>query len=232
MSKRFLCLHLALIAPLVLTSQLIGQTADNAQQFGKDAVHAVVQHILLIANNPATKTGQQLPLSGRWSIGSEHPSGCPEPPPGGAQPCLRVIYKVPEADVTCEWVVLLSQDGANGAILEQNDDATHYFIQKLSPDNAKPLVLKRRDPNYPPIAIAAHVQGEVKLQIVVGTDGKPVSGTTLSGPPMLIGAAKEAITGWAFKPLQIGARTVSFQTEITFHFETFGPPSGKVTSVP
>jgi periplasmic protein TonB len=105
-------------------------------------------------------------------------------------------------------------------------------MQKLSPESAKPLVLTRGDPNYPPIAIAARLQGNVKIQIVVSPAGKPLSATTVSRPPMLIGAARDAIAGWRFKPLQIGTRAVAFQTDITFHFGTFGGPFAKLTSSP
>jgi TonB family protein len=143
-----------------------------------------------------------------------------------------VIYSVPDAEVTCEWVVLLDQDGANGDILEQNDDATHYFMQKLTAIEAKPLVLKRTTPVYPAIAQAALVQGEVKLQVIVGLDGKPASVTVLSGNGMLSGAAKDAVRGWTFKPFQIGTRTVSFQTEVTFHYTFTGMNFGSISSTP
>lgn len=233
-SRKSLPAFLALIAaPLCLASQPVAQQpAPDAQLLGKEAVHALLQHIILIANNPTPKTMQQLPPNGRWSIGNDAPPACPAPPPDNAGPCLRVIYRVAEADVSCEWVVLLDKDGSNGTILDQNDDATHYFMHKLSPESLKPLVLTRSEPTYPPIAIAAHLQGVVQFQIVVSPAGKPLSAAVISGPPMLTGAAKEAIAGWTFKPLQIGTRAVPFQTMITFNFVSLDPPIVKVTSIP
>jgi hypothetical protein len=144
---------------------------------------------------------------------------------------MRVIYQAPDAGVSCEWVVLLSPDGTSGSILDQNEDATRYFLDRISADDAKPLVLTRRLPIYPPIAVAALVKGDVKFQLVVGPDGKFV-GNPVSGPPMLTGAATDAIKGWTFKPLILGGRAVSFQTEVTFHFATTGGPFSSVTSTP
>jgi TonB family protein len=234
MPRKHTARFLAPIACLLLATQVVRaqQPADNTQLLGKQAVHAVGQRVLLIANNPVPKTGKQLPTDGHWSIGTETPSACPAATPGNNRPCLRVIYTDPDAGVSCEWVVLLDQDGATGSILDENDDAAHYFMQKLTPETARPLVLKRGDPVYPPIAIAAHVQGDVKMQVVVGPDGKPVVAVIVSGPPMLNGAAREAVGGWTFQPLQIGTRAVMFQTEITFRFTTSGPPFGKISSIP
>jgi TonB family protein len=142
-----------------------------------------------------------------------------------------VIYQVPEAEVSSEWVVLLNEDGSS-TIIEQNDDATRYFLQKLSPDETKPLVLTRKNAKYPPIAAAAHVSGEVKFQVVVGPDGKLTKAVLISGPEMLRASAIETLKTWAFKPLTIGTRAVPFRTEVTFRFVTSGPPSGTVTTTP
>jgi len=231
--NRFLSLF-TVISSITFTSAFMHAqaTPDNSQLQGKQAVHAVVQHVLFIPNITAPKTGKQLPTDGHWLIGTDTPPACSQAPAEGNRPCLRVIYSVPDAEVTCEWVVLLDQDGANGAILEQNDDATHYFMQKLSANEAKPLVIKRSTPVYPAIAEAAHVQGDVKLQVIVGPDGKPATVTVISGNGMLTGAARDAVRGWTFKPFQIGTRTVSFQTEVTFHYTTAGMNLSSISSTP
>jgi len=52
---------------------------------------------------------------------------------------------------------------------------------------------------YPPIAKAARVSGDVKLGITLGKDGLPVSVDVESGPPMLRQAAVESASHSRFK---------------------------------
>jgi TonB family protein len=233
-AKHKLHFLIALVLSIVLAPQgMVAQQADNsAQAHAKQAVQAVLKHIILDPNISAPKTGKQLPTDGHWSIEKQVPPVCSQTTSPSAQPCLSVNYQVPEAEVSCEWVVLLKEDGNDGTIIEQNDDATRYFLQKLSPEDAKPLVLTRKKPVYPPIAQAAHVGGEVKFQINVGQDGKLVRAALLGGPEMLRASAIEALKGWTFKPLVIGGRTIPFQSEVAFRFATFGPSSGSISSTP
>lgn len=232
-ARRNLCHLVALVSSVVFTSQFMNaQQADNdSQSRGEQAVHAVLSHVILDPGTPTPKTGKQLPTDGHWSIGNQAPPVCSQASVKSAQSCLRVIYQVPEAEVSSEWVVLLNEDGSS-RIIEQNDDATRYFLQKLSPDEAKSFVLSRKEAKYPPIAAAAHVSGEVKFQVVVGPDGKLAKAILTSGPEMLRGSAVETIKTWTFKPLTIGTRPVPFQTEVTFRFVTSGPPSGSVSTTP
>jgi TonB family protein len=163
-------------------------------------------------------------------MANETPAPCSGALPGGGA-CVRLIYTVAEAGVSCEWVVLLKADGSDVTILDENDDAAHYFLAKLSAAAAKQLVLSNPQPVYPPIAKAAGVQGSVKLQIFVRADGKTSVGT-VTGPPMLTGAAADAARDWKFKPLQIGNRTVPFQTEIVIRFGISGMNTGIGADVP
>lgn len=152
--------------------------------------------------------------------------------PAGSEPCLRLIYAIPDAGVSCEWVVLLNADATDITFLDENDDAARYFLPKLSLTALKPLVLKKSLPIYPPIAAAAHVSGDVRIQVNVGPDGKASKPVALSGPPMLLETSIEAVEYyWKFHPLQIGNRTVPFQAEILFRFSYTGI-TASVSSLP
>ena len=60
-----------------------------------------------------------------------------------------------------------------------------------------PLVTTGAMPLYPRPALAAHIQGIVKLRVT--TDGEKVASVeTESGPPMLVKAAKENVLTWKF----------------------------------
>ena len=223
-------LRLILCCLALVSISAQAQPAQDLQSAGTHAVHALAQHVVLIAKNPVPKTGQQLTTTGHWLIGNETPPACSNVPAGSGA-CLRVIYAVPEAAVSCEWVVLLNTDGSDVTFLDENDDAAHYFLVKLSAAAAKPLVLNKREPVYPPIAGAAHVQGDVKVEILIRANGRTSMGEA-TGPPMLTGASTDAARDWDFKPLQIGNRTVPYQTEIVFHFTSSGLITGLVTSTP
>ena len=54
-------------------------------------------------------------------------------------------------------------------------------------------------PHYPPLARAAHIQGEVKVEFGLNSVGEPVSVTAVSGHPMLKGAAEENVKTWRFE---------------------------------
>jgi TonB family protein len=226
-------LVLALIAPIILATQLIAQSPPNTaqQQLDNANFHAILQHLVLITSALTPKTGKPLETNLQWALATVPPSDCPTPHPAGNQPCLRLTYNAADAGVSCEWVVMLPPDGSL-AILSENDDAARYFMQTLSPAEAKPLVLTRSVPAYPANAKAANVQGDVKLVIVVNANGKPLSATTASGASMMNSVSLDAIGGWTFKPLQAGTRAIPFQTEVTFHFSIAGPSSATVTAIP
>jgi hypothetical protein len=60
-----------------------------------------------------------------------------------------------------------------------------------------PLLTAGTMPLYPRMALAARVQGVVKIRVT--TDGKKVASLEAeSGPPMLVKAAKENILTWEF----------------------------------
>lgn len=89
---------------------------------------------------------------------------------------------------------------------------------KVDEASARENLLKHDDPVYPPIAKAAHVMGKVILAVQIGVNGQVIHVSTISGPPMLVGAATEAVKAWTFQPfLQDGVPT-SAVTTLTIPF--------------
>jgi TonB family protein len=88
---------------------------------------------------------------------------------------------------------------------------------------ARQRLVKHDAPNYPPIARAAQVQGNVVLQIRVGLDGHVMEMKVLSGPAMLAGAAKDAVNRWEFNPFLKDDKPVSVETRLTIPF-SLGKP--------
>ncbi len=88
----------------------------------------------------------------------------------------------------------------------------------LSPTQAETLVLSRTEPQYPPQALAAHRTGNVVLEVQVAEDGSVSNIRTLSGDPVLAGAATEAVRNWRYKPYRQHDHPARFQTDVTLSF--------------
>jgi TonB family protein len=85
------------------------------------------------------------------------------------------------------------------------------------------MILSRPDPVYPAIAKAAHVQGEVVLHAIISKEGMIENLTAVSGPPMLVPSALEAVAKWRYKPYLLNGEPTKVDTTITVNF-TFGGP--------
>lgn len=73
-------------------------------------------------------------------------------------------------------------------------------------------------PKYPEPAQKAGIEGDVRLDAVVGTDGAIMALTTRSGHSLLVPAAIEAISRWRFQPTLLNGYPVEVRTEITVSF--------------
>jgi TonB family protein len=93
-------------------------------------------------------------------------------------------------------------------------------------------MVKQTDPVYPPTARAAHVSGEVKLKVEIGKDGHVTGSKVISGPPMLIDAARECVEQWVYEPVLVDGHAVSATTVVTISFDpsaqNFDQPSPKL----
>ena len=73
--------------------------------------------------------------------------------------------------------------------------------------------------NYPANAKAAHLQGVVRLQALIGTDGKVKNVTMLNGPPELEAAAMENARQRQYQPTLVNGKPVEVETEISVDFQ-------------
>lgn len=79
--------------------------------------------------------------------------------------------------------------------------------------------LSGSDPRYPAIAAAAGVQGTVVLAATISKAGAIENVRVLSGPPLLIRAAEEAVQTWRYQPYLLNGEPVAVETTIhvVFH---------------
>lgn len=81
-----------------------------------------------------------------------------------------------------------------------------------------PKLISAPKPLYPPLAKMAHIQGTVRLEAVIGTDGTIQNLKVISGHPLLAKAALEAARRWRYQPTTLRGRPVEVVTEIDMNF--------------
>ena len=83
-------------------------------------------------------------------------------------------------------------------------------------------IITKTTPVYPPIARAAHVGGTVVLHAIIAKDGSIQQLSVISGPPMLVGAATDAVRQWRYKPYLLNGEPTEVDTTITVNFNLNG----------
>jgi protein TonB len=73
-------------------------------------------------------------------------------------------------------------------------------------------------PAYPPLARSARVQGTVVLQAIISRQGAIENLRMLSGHPMLVRSAIDAVRQWRYRPYILNGEPVEVETQITVTF--------------
>jgi protein TonB len=84
------------------------------------------------------------------------------------------------------------------------------------------LLVKRVQPNYPPLARQARIQGTVLLQAEISKDGTIENLRLISGHPMLAPAAIEAVKQWRYRPYMLNGEPVAVETQVQVNFTLSG----------
>ncbi len=74
------------------------------------------------------------------------------------------------------------------------------------------------NPAYPPLAVKAHVQGTVILEAVIDEEGGVSTLKVLSGHPLLLDAAIQAVKQWKYSPTIMNGEPVSVIATVTVVF--------------
>jgi len=73
-------------------------------------------------------------------------------------------------------------------------------------------------PDYPPLAKMARIQGTVRLEAIISKDGTIQDLKVLSGHPLLVKSALEAVQRWRYQPTLLNGEPVEVVTEIDVNF--------------
>ncbi len=90
---------------------------------------------------------------------------------------------------------------------------------KLSEGVVAAQLISRVEPPYPPLARETRVQGEVRLHAIISRDGSITSLDVISGHPLLVRAALDAVRQWRYRPTMLNGEPVEVETFITVVFQ-------------
>jgi len=93
---------------------------------------------------------------------------------------------------------------------------------RVSSGVAQGLLVHQVTPQYPPMARQAHIQGTVVFHAVIGKDGTVQDLHVLSGHPMLIQSAMDAVRKWRYKPYYLNGEPAEADTQINVNFTLSG----------
>jgi periplasmic protein TonB len=79
-------------------------------------------------------------------------------------------------------------------------------------------LVRKLTPVYPPLAKQARIQGTVKFTAIIGTDGTIRNLQLISGHPLLVPSAQEAVRQWAYQPTLLNGEPVEVITQIDVNF--------------
>jgi protein TonB len=89
---------------------------------------------------------------------------------------------------------------------------------RISSGVAEGNLINKVEPPYPQMAKIAHVQGDVVLQALISKQGTIENLRAVSGHPILIQAAMDAVKQWRYKPYLLNGDPVEVETTITVRF--------------
>ena len=118
-----------------------------------------------------------------------------------------------------------SAGGVIGGILAQTAAlpkvATPQRV-RVSQGVAVGLCIRKVQPNYPPLARQARIQGQVVLHAEISKEGTIQNLQLVSGHAMLAPAAIEAVKQWRYKPYLLNGEPVAVETEVIVNFSLSG----------
>jgi TonB family protein len=131
--------------------------------------------------------------------------GYPQQTAAAGPPASEGLTPEEKADWIDQWIDWLESKFMGGV----REDAEEF----------KKRLIASPPPEYPQLARKAGLQGVVRMQVRVKTDGSLSVDKIIEGEPALADAATSAIRQWRARPGQLGDKKVDVITTVTFNFQ-------------
>ena len=121
-----------------------------------------------------------------------------------------------------------------GTATRRGSQLGHRFHRKqrsVAPPPSKPVAHPPRvsrmmegnlvykvQPAYPPMARSARIQGPVVLRAIISRAGAIENLQVLTGHPLLVKAAIDAVSQWRYRPYILNDEPVEVETQVTVNF--------------
>jgi len=148
--------------------------------------------------------------------------------PNWIPPRVAILHDQPtNADGvgTADWIGVPGGTGAPNSVISSVMQIPPAMPKVVAPPKvrvssgvAQGLLIHQTKPVYPPLAMQARIQGTVLLQAVVAKDGTVQDLRVVSGHPLLVKAALDAVKLWRYKPYRLNDQPVEVDTEIIVNF--------------
>ena len=89
---------------------------------------------------------------------------------------------------------------------------------RLSMGAAQARLTRRVQPEYPPAAKRAGIEGDVTFKVVIGEDGRVKEAQLKSGNPTFSKVAAQAISEWEYRPYMLNGNATEVETFVTIQF--------------
>ena len=98
-------------------------------------------------------------------------------------------------------------------------EAPHPAVWGNGHFHQPPVLIHQVPPDYPIGAEAQHIQGDVLLRARVDKEGKVANVEVLQGDPLLVDAAKKAVSKWRYQPPTLGGLPTETDVNIVVSFK-------------
>lgn len=182
------------LATPVTVTPVVQTQATTSPAGGGGGGHPVPQQVILLASN-----------SSHPVLFPSRTDGPPEPP---------TDFNLPGDPRLPPGVSGPGNGPGSGSNVRLDDEKKR--IKRSTLDEG--LLVSKIVPEYPIIAKRVGVQGDVKLHAIISRDGTIQSLNLISGHPLLVVAAMDAVKQWRYRPYYLNGEAVEVETYITVTF--------------
>jgi periplasmic protein TonB len=83
---------------------------------------------------------------------------------------------------------------------------------------AQANLIRQVQPVYPALAKSARVQGSVEFTATISKEGEIENLQLVHGHPLLVNAAREAVSRWKYRPTLLNGQPVEVVTDVVVNF--------------
>lgn len=95
---------------------------------------------------------------------------------------------------------------------------THTGPVRVGGRVRQPQLIREVKPSYPALAVSARVQGVVRIEAIISRDGVIRDARVVSGHPLLVAAALDAVRQWRYRPTVLNDEAVEVALALEVNF--------------